>query len=467
MTQNVDRETVVSRLLGTDDILILCHKNPDGDTIGSGAALCKALQHLGKTAAVLCSDPIPAMYDYMQITVYDGSFTPAFVVAVDVAGIQLFGDHNNIQDYAEHVDLCIDHHGSNSGYAYETLVDDHAAAAAELLTGLIPQMGVELTPDIAACLYTGVATDTGCFRFTNTTANTHLAAAKLIEAGADVEKLNELLFECRSHARVQAEKMALESLEFYYDDRCALICLTWDQIQAAGVQRGHHGGVVLTDLVGHLVQLGLLAVVIGVLLQHHVLLHAAGDILEGAGADGLGCLIGVVLGHDVDVGHIADEVAVGGGQGKADLIALSLGVHDSRKRLCHSGVHCVSGAGFKGIEHVVHGALSTIVEHHTVTKGEGVGQLVVRNGMLGSDSIDEVTVRVGLHKALKDVKHDLSSSCGRHLIRVKTIIQVLGNTHVDLVCMVLLTINRVLPGRSARFVAGFGSLIRCPSARAE
>ena len=183
MTQNVDRETVVSRLLGTDDILILCHKNPDGDTIGSSAALCKALQHLGKTAAVLCSDPIPAMYDYMQITVYDGSFTPAFVVAVDVAGIQLFGDHNNIQDYAEHVDLCIDHHGSNSGYAYETLVDDHAAAAAELLTELIPQMGVELTPEIAACLYTGVATDTGCFRFTNTTANTHLAAAKLIEAG--------------------------------------------------------------------------------------------------------------------------------------------------------------------------------------------------------------------------------------------------------------------------------------------
>ena len=134
MTQNVDRETVVSRLLATDDILILCHKNPDGDTIGSGAALCKALQHLGKTAAVLCSDPIPAMYDYMQLSVYDGSFAPAFVVAVDVAGIQLFGDHNNIQDYAEHVDLCIDHHGSNSGFALETLVEPEAAAAAELLT---------------------------------------------------------------------------------------------------------------------------------------------------------------------------------------------------------------------------------------------------------------------------------------------------------------------------------------------
>ena len=92
-------------------------------------------------------------------------------------------------------------------------------------------------------LYTGVATDTGCFRFSNTTAETHKAAAALIEAGADVERLNERLFESRSHARVIAERMALESLEFYYDDRCALICLTWDQIQAAGV-----AGAELEDL---------------------------------------------------------------------------------------------------------------------------------------------------------------------------------------------------------------------------
>ena len=139
--------------------------------------------------------------------------------------------------------LCIDHHGSNSGYAYETLVDDHAAAAAELLTTLIPEMGAKITPEIASCLYTGVATDTGCFRFSNTTAETHRAAAALIEAGADVETLNERLFESRSHARVIAERMALESLEFYYDDRCALICLTWDQIQAAGV-----AGAELEDL---------------------------------------------------------------------------------------------------------------------------------------------------------------------------------------------------------------------------
>ena len=186
MTQNVDRETVVSRLLGTDDILILCHKNPDGDTIGSGAALCKALQHLGKTAAVLCSDPIPAMYDYMQITVYDGSFTPAFVVAVDVAGIQLFGDHNNIQDYAEHVDLCIDHHGSNTKYAKHYVIRPEAASTTEIMYDLLFTMETEITSQIADCIYTGITTDTGCFRYTNATSRTYIVAAHMMDKGADV-----------------------------------------------------------------------------------------------------------------------------------------------------------------------------------------------------------------------------------------------------------------------------------------
>ena len=239
----IDVKECARLLLEQDDILILTHAHPDGDTLGCGFALCRALLQKGKFAYVKNEADIPPKYNYLFDDIVPMKFTPRFVVAVDVAGIQLFGERNNIQEYAEHVDLCIDHHGSNSGYAYETLVDDGAAAAAELLTTLIPEMGAKITPEIASCLYTGVATDTGCFRFSNTTAATHRAAADLIEAGADVEMLNERLFESRSHARVIAERMALESLEFYYDDRCALICLTWDQIQAAGV-----AGAELEDL---------------------------------------------------------------------------------------------------------------------------------------------------------------------------------------------------------------------------
>ncbi|HJC55407.1 MAG TPA: bifunctional oligoribonuclease/PAP phosphatase NrnA [Candidatus Gemmiger stercoravium] len=235
MTESVDRQTAVMRLRSAQDILILCHKNPDGDTIGCAGALYLALKSLGKNAAILCSDPIPSLYGYMELRLYDASFTPGFVVAVDVASIQLFGDRNNVQKYAAHVDLCIDHHASNSGYAYETLLDPGAAAACELMIDVIEEMGVTLDPSIASCLYTGIATDTGCFRFSSTTAHTHQAAARLIEAGADLAMLNARLFESRSRARIEIERMALESLEYFFDGRCAMIYLTWDQIVTSGV----------------------------------------------------------------------------------------------------------------------------------------------------------------------------------------------------------------------------------------
>lgn len=185
----------------------------------------------------------PKMYDYMELRWFDGSFNPAFVVAVDVASIQLFGENNNVPQYAAHTNLCIDHHASNSGYAYETLLDPGAAAACEFLLDVIVDMGVTITPQIANCLYTGIATDTGCFKFASTTPRTHMAAARLMEAGADVEKLNARLFESRSHARITAERMAMESLEYYFNDLCAVICLTWDQIESSGV-----AGAELEDL---------------------------------------------------------------------------------------------------------------------------------------------------------------------------------------------------------------------------
>ena len=103
------------------------------------------------------------------------------------------------------------------------------------MAGVISDMGVPIDASIADCLYTGIATDTGCFRFASTTARTHQVAAHLIEAGADVERLNARLFESRSRARLEIERIALESLEYFFDGRCAMIYLTWDQIVTSGV----------------------------------------------------------------------------------------------------------------------------------------------------------------------------------------------------------------------------------------
>ena len=192
MTEPLSVQQMAQRLKSADNILILCHKNPDGDTVGCGSALYYALKALDKNAAVLCSDTIPARYAFTNAHLFKGEFEPETVIAVDVAGLQLFGEGNGVPRYSRHVDLCIDHHAGNSGYADFTLLDGSAAAAAELMYRVILEMGVDITPHIADCLYTGVATDTGCFRFSATTANTHLVAAKLIEAGCHVEELTSL-----------------------------------------------------------------------------------------------------------------------------------------------------------------------------------------------------------------------------------------------------------------------------------
>ena len=133
------------------------------------------------------------------------------------------------------MDLCIDHHAGNSGYAEFTLLDGSAAAAAELLYEVICAMHVEITPHIADCLYTGLSTDTGCFKFSSTKASTHITAAKLMEAGAHVEELNTLLFDTKSRERMEAERIARNHLEYHLDGRCALIYLTRDEIEQSRV----------------------------------------------------------------------------------------------------------------------------------------------------------------------------------------------------------------------------------------
>lgn len=235
MTERLNVQQMAERLCAAEDILILCHKNPDGDTIGCASALCYALESLDKNAAVLCSDKIPERYAYTAARMFKADFEPKTVVAVDVASIQLFGENNGMPQYTRHVDLCIDHHAGNSGYADFTLLDGDAAAAAELLYEVILAMGVTITKQIANCLYTGLSTDTGCFKFSSTTAKTHLVAAKLIEAGAQLEELNTRLFETKPRERMEAERIARNHLEYHLDGRCALIYLTRDEIEMSHV----------------------------------------------------------------------------------------------------------------------------------------------------------------------------------------------------------------------------------------
>ena len=152
MTEQLNVQQMAERLRAADNVLILCHKNPDGDTVGCGSALYYALKALDKNAAVLCSDVIPSRYAFTNPRLFKGEFEPQTVVAVDVAGIQLFGENNGVPQYTRHIDFCIDHHAGNSGYADFTLLDGQAAAAAELLYEVIMAMKVPMTATLpTAC----------------------------------------------------------------------------------------------------------------------------------------------------------------------------------------------------------------------------------------------------------------------------------------------------------------------------
>ena len=118
-------------LIDADSVLILTHKSPDGDTVGSALALCRALKKLGKKVNVICSDPMPKKYNYLFDGLKLDKAEPDLIVATDIASVELLG--KDLELYADKVDLCIDHHPSNTGYADFTVDDPTAAATCEIM----------------------------------------------------------------------------------------------------------------------------------------------------------------------------------------------------------------------------------------------------------------------------------------------------------------------------------------------
>ena len=133
------------------------------------------------------------------------------------------------------MDLSIDHHASNNLFARQTLVLPEDAAAAEVLFELFTFGGVRITPRIADCLYTGIATDTGCFRYPNTTAATLRAAAALVDAGADNGRINTDIFETKSLAYVEFEASVMRSVQMFLDNRCAVATIPLSLFASTGV----------------------------------------------------------------------------------------------------------------------------------------------------------------------------------------------------------------------------------------
>ncbi len=227
-------------LKDNDNYLVLTHASPDGDTLGSAYALKLGLKKLGKKVQVACPDEIPHKYDYF-IDDSECDFIPETVVAVDVADIKLLGDM--WERFEGRIDLNIDHHVSNTQYAKRLYLDDTAAATAESIFEILEELGIELDSTIANALYTGISTDTGCFKYANVTVRTHEIAAKLYEIGVDAAEINRKMFDTKSKSRVKMEMMVLNGAEFHFDERCMMLAVTRDIQKKTGCSKSDMEGV--------------------------------------------------------------------------------------------------------------------------------------------------------------------------------------------------------------------------------
>ena len=227
-----DREAA-ALLERSDDILILTHRRPDGDTIGCGAALCLALRQLGKTAWVLPNEDAHGLFTpYFEGVLAPADFVPRFVTAVDTASEGMLPESAGV--WKGRIDLCIDHHGSNEHYAGETCLDAGCAACGELLWRIFGIMGVEIDARIAMLLYMAIATDTGCFVYSNTTPDTHRIAASLMETGFDVQWVNKRHFRQKSLKRMRIESRLVSEMELAQEGTLVFAFVTLELIHDIG-----------------------------------------------------------------------------------------------------------------------------------------------------------------------------------------------------------------------------------------
>ena len=215
-----------------DDFVILTHASPDGDTLGAAYALYYGLKEIGKIASVICPDIIPKKYDYFVSNTDHVEKDRATVIAVDVADKRLLGSLED--EFGSVVRLSIDHHISNVGFAENLYLDASASATSEIIFELLSLMRVNINDTTAKALYTGIVTDTGCFKYANVTAKTHIIASKLYEYNIDAVEINRIMFDTKSKKLLELERMVLDTAEYHFDSKCIVLTVTEEMQKKTG-----------------------------------------------------------------------------------------------------------------------------------------------------------------------------------------------------------------------------------------
>jgi bifunctional oligoribonuclease and PAP phosphatase NrnA len=245
-----EMDAVVDALRAADKLILCTHEHPDGDALGSLAAMQLALAQLGKDAvSFMAADEFPLPYEYRFLTIEGlvtrppGDVAQRTIVFLDCGNSSRNPLMQQVQPGESRV-LNIDHHHDNTRFGSVNLVVPEASSTAEIVWALLPRLGVELTREIAEALYVGLVTDTGKFMYENTGASAHRMAAELHEAGIDAQAIYRQLYENIPAAKLDLLARGLANMQRFDGGALSLSYLSRADYTASGAEEGYSEGVV-------------------------------------------------------------------------------------------------------------------------------------------------------------------------------------------------------------------------------
>jgi phosphoesterase RecJ-like protein len=248
-TNHSDLAAVVEAIRAHERFLVTTHENPDGDALGSLLATKLALEQLGKDVRMYLAgtSPLPGEYSFMPLEELlrelPTDIGQRVLVAVDCANESRLGpDPEVLQDAP--VVLDIDHHHDNTRFGTINLIVPDASSTGEVLRDIMRELGVELTPQIAEALYIAVVTDTGRFQYRNTTPKALRLAADLVEAGADVHRIFQGVYESVQFAKLKLLARALERAQVYEGGGLVVSYLLRDDFHQVGAAEPYSEGII-------------------------------------------------------------------------------------------------------------------------------------------------------------------------------------------------------------------------------
>jgi bifunctional oligoribonuclease and PAP phosphatase NrnA len=241
-------DKIYSILKESKSIVILPHVSADGDALGSSLALGMVLMKIGKQVTVYLEEEIPYIYEFIPgkeiAKVYEGKLE-RFDVAVilDTGDMERLGKRQEVFKNST-ITINIDHHNTNTEFAFYNYVQTSSSAVGEIIYQMINTMNLSIDRDTAVCLYIAIATDTGGFRFSNTTEVTHQIIGDLINKGVNVSEISQKIFDNTSLEKVRLTGLAISSLEILERGKIAFISISDDVIRGQGAREEDCEGIV-------------------------------------------------------------------------------------------------------------------------------------------------------------------------------------------------------------------------------